>query len=133
MKNIALLVTLYTSATFAGETVEFDKALATEISAAYLRAYFRMSPSSEPYDIEYINPTIATAIDGNARKFVFVGFANPGEKRGASMHLEVCGSRISLQPSWYGPTLNIEKDLTDFKGIVGNKSADYPGGCYESE
>ena len=126
-------VLLFFNTSQAADAVAFDRSLASDLSIAYLRAYFRMSPNSAPpYDLEYSNPILASAIDGQGRKFVFVAYKNKGEKAGASMRLEVCGSMIDLQPSWYGGSLDVDKDLKEFQSMSGDKTADYPGACYVS-
>ncbi len=129
MKNILiLLLVVVPTLAISQEKIKYDKALAIELSKAYLQAYFRYTPDREVKNINWEQPILADEVDGNGRSFVFVGFKASKNKVGASMRLEICGA-IELYPSWYGASSDVDSDHTEFKLIAGNKTADYPGKC----
>jgi len=109
----------------------FDPVLAKEISQSYLQSYFRKQPEREPKDINWSKFIISSVTDSNGRKFIFVGFMSKLKNIGAVMYLEQCPD--TLDPSWYGASSNVAKDLANFKNIAGDKTADYPGGCWAHE
>ncbi len=110
---------------------EFDSVLAKEISQSYLQSYFREQPEREPKDMIWSKFIISSVTDANGRKFIFVSFMSKHKNIGAVMYLEQCPD--TLIPSWYGASKNVEKELANFNNIAGDKTADYPGGCWTHE
>jgi hypothetical protein len=70
--------------------------------------------------------------DGAEREFVFVAFRR-GDNAGATVVLEICGSPINLSAATLGASNNIEQEMTWFKSMSGDPTADYPHACPESD
>ncbi len=110
----------FSAAPLSKAPVKFDTVLAIDLAKAYLQAYFRAHPKTEPSGINWNDPVVVGSRIQGGRELVYVGFKPLAGKVGAYMVLEKCDP---LVPNHYGAEEDVGRSAASYRAIHGTDEA----------
>lgn len=132
MKLLAMALVLLSLPVSAAEPFSYDRQLAVELAASYVRSHFRARPDHAVSALNYTEPAVVSAIDDQQRQLVIITFSSPANAFGAYVVLQQCKEIGLLVVAEEGTVDNIASYRKDASTITAHTFVSVPHVCPSS-